>query len=208
VFCEEELPEYVDAGFQKVYAFFVAEEKRKARRAVRKRILKVAAVAVTLLGVSFAGLVVSAEAFRNKVLDLLFLREDGYNLIIPYEDAAGEALTRDWEGYYYPEYVPDRYRPTESGKTGGGLLNIHFVDGDRNFLDFQQVPLDLHTFAFDNEGAESGEIDIDGETGFWNRHDDMFLLLWTRGETGFVIISNALSVEEAAKIAESVTYRK
>jgi hypothetical protein len=161
------------------------------------------------LGVSFSGLVVSVEAFRYKVFDLLFSREDGYNVFIPYEAAEGETLAQDWQGYYFPEYVPDGYRPTGSSKTEEASLYIHFVDdGGQNFIDFQQSPLESHMFAIDNEGEESGQIDINGKTGFWNRHDDMLTLLWTRDETGFLIVANDLSVEEAAKIAESITYKK
>jgi hypothetical protein len=208
-FGEEELPTYVDAGFQKVFATFVTDEKRKTRQRARKSILKVAVVVFAILGVSFTGLVVSVEAFRYKVFDLLFSREAGYNVVIPYEEAEGETLTQDWQGYYFPEYVPDGYCPTESNKTDAGLLYIHFVDdGGQNAINFQQSPLDLYTFLMDNEGGESEQIDIEGETGFWNKHDDTFTLLWMRGETGFVITTNDLSVEEVVKIAESVTYRK
>jgi hypothetical protein len=185
-FGEEELPAYADAGFQKVFASFAAEEKRKSRRQARKRILKAAVVVIAVIGVSFTGLTVSVEAFRYMVFDLLVSREDGYNVIIPYEVAEGEALTQDWQGYYFPEYVPDGYRPTESNKMGWGrILTIHFEDDSRNYINLDQRPLELSTFYIDNEGKESGQIEVSGETGFWNRQDDMFTLMWMRGETGF-----------------------
>jgi RNA polymerase sigma factor (sigma-70 family) len=86
-FADTELPAYVDAGFQKVFASFAADEKRKARRQARKRALKIAVAVIAVLGVSFTGLVVSAEAFREKVFDLLFSRGNGYNVVIPFEEA-------------------------------------------------------------------------------------------------------------------------
>jgi hypothetical protein len=207
-FAEEGLPAYVDAGFQKVFASFVTDEKRKTRQRAQKRIMKVAVVVLAILGVSFTGLVVSVEAFRYKVFDLLFSREDGYNVVIPYEEAEGKAITQDWQGYYFPEYIPDGYRPTGNSKTDDGMLHIHFEDGEQNFIDFQQSPLESYGFLIDNEGIESGQIDIEGETGFWNRHDNTLTLLWKRDETGFLIIMNDLSVEEAAKIADSIIYKK
>jgi hypothetical protein len=170
--------------------------------------LKVAAAVVAVLSVSFSGLTVFVEAFRYRVFDLLFSREAEYNVVIPYEEAEGEAIARDWRAHYFPEYVPEGYRPTESYETGGNLLGIHFVDENQNFIDFQQSPLESSEFLIDNEGGESGQIDIDGETGFWNRHDDMLVLLWTRDETGLILSANNLSVAEIAKIAKSVTYRR
>jgi hypothetical protein len=91
---------------------------------------------------------------------------------------------------------------------GGRILTIHFEDDSRNYIDLDQRPLESSIFYIDNEGKESGQIEVSGETGFWNRQDEMFTLMWMRGETGFVISSNALSVEEAVKIAESVRYRQ
>jgi hypothetical protein len=207
-FGEEELPDYVDAGFQKIFASFVLDEKRKARRQARKRILKVAVVALAVLSVSFTGLVVSVEAFRYKVFDLLFSRADGYNVVIPYEEAEEEAITRDWRGYYYPAYVPEGYHPADGDKTEDASFYIHFVDDNQNFIDFQQTPLDSHEFLLDNEGDESGQIDVGGETGHWNRHGDTLMLMWTRYETALILSANDLSVEGVAKIAESVTYRQ
>jgi hypothetical protein len=204
----EELPGYVDAGFQKVFAAFSAEEKRKARSRRRGKILKAASIAVAVLGVSFTGLVASSEALRYRVFDLLFSKGDGYNTVVPYEAAEGESVTLDLHGYYYPEYIPDGYRPTESSKTGDTLLHIYFVDGNQNFIDFQQSPLGSHEFLIDSEGEESGQIDIGGETGFWNRHGDTLILFWTRQETGFILSADGLSVGEAAKIAESMAYRQ
>ncbi|MDR1134753.1 MAG: DUF4367 domain-containing protein [Clostridiales Family XIII bacterium] len=205
---EEELPLYVDAGFQKVFASFVADEKRSKRRQTQKSILKVAVIALVFLSLSLTVLVVSVDAFKYKAFDWLFSQEDGYNQFIPYELMEEESRMQDWHGYYFPEYVPAGYRPAESYKTDGHIFNIRFVDENQNFIGFQQSPLASSGFLVDNEGSESGQSDIDGETGFWNLHDDTLTLLWMRGETGFLITSNALSVEEAEKIAKSLAYRK
>lgn len=185
--------------------------RRDKRQAYQQRFLKTAAraVAAVLVVIStFSLAMVSVEAFRVRVMNLLIDVQEKYTSFQLSEDGGGdtggiEAPEVPTSGYL-PSYIPDGYELVDSQMLDS-FTHIVYQNAAEETLVFGAFSSGT-SLAVDSENASRNEpIEINGNAGTLIVKEPMAAVIWQMDGKLFLVQGN-VTAEEAVKIAESVAY--
>jgi hypothetical protein len=187
------------------------ERKRKSYRNTCMKVLKMAAIIMLIVAISFSGLLISAEAFRLKIFDFIFENNKEFTKVVPVESGSNvltikKNLPKGWQGLFYPGYLPEGYLFTEAEEIGDSKT-IVFNNKNEGILILTQGPLYESEMRVNNEGVESGEVLVDGTSAFWTSRKGEVTLIWNQNGYGFLLYGPE-SLSEMIKIAEELLYIK
>lgn len=203
------IPDKVESQILELAVKHEKKHLNKKRNRYIRRYTKTAAVIMLLVTVSFTVLFVNADAWRGKVFGFMFQDSDAYMKIVPVETGGPETdaeknLPADWEGVYYPDYLPEGYRFTEAS-AAGNARSITFQSEDGDILILSQEPSEGAEVFVDKEGTENGETEVQGSTAFWSSKGGETTLMWN--EYGFLfMLYGPEDLDELKKIAAHLLY--
>lgn len=164
-----------------------------------RRFVGIAACLILLLGIATPIAIANVEVIRARVMQLLIKVQKEYTELSLTEDPdASFDVPADWEGEYFPSYIPEGY------VLEGVYLplnKVYYVDESGLRISFDECDADTYV-SVDSEDAEISYSSVNGETAmiikkYWTT------VTWSNGYRYF-IVSTQLSKEETMKIAESV----
>ncbi|SHI23277.1 protein of unknown function [Sporobacter termitidis DSM 10068] len=190
---------------------YTKEQRVPARREGRpRRFLNKAAVVLLTAIALFSLALLTVDAFRVQVLNVLMNIESKYtDLQITDDNSAsqGNALLVNWKNAYVPSYVPDGYEIIALSNIDS-VRSIKFGTKDKSSLFVFSEYSSSYGMSFDTEKAGMVEtITINGNKGTVVNKDSIVTVAWIMDNHLFNIQGN-ISDKEAIKIAESVEFVK
>ena len=185
-----------------------SRDRRKQKISYRiRRYMKTAATVVLIVTLAFAMLVVSVEALRNEVFNLIFQSNDAYTKVIPVETITPgrdvvEKLPSDWKDVYYPAYLPEDYEFVEA-ETASSAKTLAFQNEAADVLLLTQEPWDEAEILIDTQSTDSGETFIHGSDAFWTSKNGETTLMWSQYGTMFMLYG-PVDLDEIIKVAENL----
>lgn len=205
---EEECP--VDDKFltwAREYDKQAAQKKRKNRIKHSSRIAAVFLVSLITLGSITMG---TSEAFKLKVFDLFFDEEAGGVSLVP-EKPTEEELLKEWDGYGYPEYLPEGCELVLADEYELGRYMIFESKENGYELKLLEFEADGLWMGHDTEHQTMEEVYIGSSKGylFVSEEYNECYAVWQAGDKVLQLEAKRfLDTEELLKIARSVKYVK
>lgn len=199
-----------------VAAMISAEKKKtaaKERHKLMRRLGKVCAVVILIVGVSGALLVSHVDAFKYRFDNFLVRVKTEYLELTP-DDSDGNTVQNteiddktNLHGVWQPAYLPDGFIVKDFIEEGI-MVSILFSNEEEEIINFAQYDANGANLYLDNEAAESGQVELNQKyIGYWTHTDGITSLVWLQNDH-IMDISSGISLEELTKIAESVIYKK
>lgn len=205
------IPEELETKILKSAKCFNEKQKRIKRKSSLIKLTKTAAIVMLIISVTFSTLVISVEAFRERVVDFLFEDKGTHMEVIPTEADENTLemkndVPADGQGVFYLRYIPEGYKIVET-KIAGSKKIITFQDNAQITLIFTQEPWDNGRLSIDNEDIESGQLQINGKSAFWTSKNNELILMWSKSNYRFVLYGE-IELEEMISIAENIFFIK
>ena len=187
--------------------------KKDKRQAHKQRFLKVsihAVAAVLAVTATLSLAMVSVEAFRVRVLNLLIDVQEKYTSFQLSDDSGGSGDTGGSEALevpasgYLPGYIPDGYELADS-QVRESFTHFIYKNAADETLVFGVFSSGTN-LAVDSENASRNEpIEINGNPGTLIVKEPMAAVIWQMDGKLF-LVQGSLTAEEAVKMAESVAF--
>jgi len=181
-----------------------AEEKKKSRivqfRRSIPRIIEVAACLILVMGIAAPFAIANVEVIRVKVMELLIdIQEDHTELSFVENENEEFYVPAEWQGSYYPSYIPDGFILTEQGK-----LNCYVIYENEQgaCIDFTEYSAD-DSVSINSENAELSYTTINGVDAFVIEREYSVIIAWNSDDKFFVLTANTAK-EEALEVANGV----
>lgn len=176
---------------------------RKHRR--NKLILKAIAASAAIILLSFIfypPMFGKVNAFFLKMLNLTEVDKGEYTEFRP--ESTESRIIEEFEGYYYPRYIPDNYEVIVKNNMGsiGTIIYSNKSDGTDITYEFSSLNSPIQ---IDTENCEKENIVINNQLGFmYIKKDDSYnTILFQNDEYKFVICGEA-SADILKKVALSI----
>ncbi len=187
-------------------------EKRylnKRRDRFIRRYAKLSAAVVLLVSVAFTALIAGADALHGNLFQFISQDSDAYMKVIPVATSepgtdTEKNLPADWDGAYYPDYLPEGYAFVEAD-TEGKAKSIVFQNEGEDVLLLTQEPAGDAEILVDKEDAKTGETSIQGNPAFWISKGDETTLMWNQYGSLFMLYG-PIDLDEITKVAEHLLY--
>lgn len=211
---DSELPTALKAALEESVRLQEEKEKREAQARKRKQKAKglVRAAAILLAFCLLGGVVltVTVDAFRIKLMDILFKDHGEYvemNLVdqgsLPADIRA--QIPEDWENLFYPGWLPEGYELTAISGIQGGMKDLLFEGPNSGYISFDFIPTEESSKLIDSEETEFTDIKIGRYPAVCLKREKRIILVWEQSGFTFSLITE-ISEEEAIKIAENISY--
>lgn len=181
-----------------------AEEKKKSRivqlRRSIPRVIEVAACLILVMGIAAPFAIANVEAIRVKVMELLIdIQEDHTELSFVENENVEFYVPAEWQGSYYPSYIPDGFYLTEQGKLN---CYVTYENEQGECIDFTEYSA-ADSVSINSENAELSYTTINGVDAFVIEREDCVIIAWNSNDKFFVLTAN-LTKEEALTIAKGI----
>lgn len=180
------------------------EEKRNARivqlRRSIPRIIQIAACLVLVMGIVTPFAVANVESIRVKVMELLIsIQEDHTELNFVENENAAFDVPADWQGTYYPSYIPEGFSLVEQGQLNC-YVRYQNNEGDNIIFDeySQEDSVDINS-----ENAELSYTTLNGMSAFVIERENSVIIAWNSEDKFFVLTAN-MAKDETLTIAQNV----
>lgn len=175
-------------------------QRMHARRALRRTLPNIGKIAACMLLVFYVGLSIAVAAVpsvRVEVLKFITSIDERYTSFG--FESTGEYIDipAEWEGYYFPAYIPEGYMLSESLQH-----EVEYVNNEGNVVCFTEMNSDT-CGTIDTENA-AVEFDlINGRSALIVEKGDWTTILWNIDNRSLMIHYSGEDAE-AIEIAESV----
>ena len=161
-------------------------------------ITKAVAAAAIILSVTFVGTVTVNADFRERVINWFIESFVDFSL---FNTESEHELSIDEMKLYHPEYVPDRYRLTETYEIDNGV-SFDYTDERGNML-IILITMPGDGLMVDTEGLDMTELEYGGDTAyyFYNKNESRFV--FSKDGYPMYIIGN-LDLDECVTIADGI----
>ena len=173
-----------------------------------QRLIPIAACIVLLINIAIPVAIASSAFLRSKVMELLISIDEeqkSARFLFSEDEAQSFVVPVEWEGTYFPAYIPDGYTVAAYDSWESVYYEIEYSNSADGLIRFHEYGSESGGSS-GVEGATVSYVTINGRTAFviqaqessyieinWNT-DDRWLRLHTTG----------IDYEEAIRIAESV----
>jgi len=197
-------------GTKRFEALLQSHLKKDKRRAHKQRFLKAATravAAVLAVTATFSLAMVSVEAFRVRVMNLLIDVQEKYTSFQLSEDGGEPMGSKGLEAPasgYLPAYIPDGYELVDS-QVLDSFTHIVYQNAAEDTLVFGAFSSNTN-LAVDSENASRNEPTlINGNPATLIVKEPMATVVWQMDGKLFMV-QGSLTAEEAVRIAESVAF--
>ncbi|HPJ03233.1 MAG TPA: DUF4367 domain-containing protein [Candidatus Limiplasma sp.] len=167
---------------------------------------RVAAIVIAVLTIAGGIAIATSHTIRVQVMKLFTTVEEEYTELTLVEDTvASFDIPGDWEGAYYPAYVPEgmEISSISSFPWHNSVEYVDQTDATRRF-NFSENIEGVVTNV-DTEDAILQTVDIHGNPATLSIKDRVMILFWDDGKKYFVLSVENLDESTAIQIAEGVT---
>ncbi|MBH1940177.1 DUF4367 domain-containing protein [Mobilitalea sibirica] len=203
------LPESLDLWFDAYYRQELRKKKRNDNRIRVMRQLKKAAIFILLLvGVNYF-LVISVDAYRVRFFNTIMNIQERFTQIDYVKDSNQTTIPDNWDGYYYPSYIPEGYQLDSVIGDTRLVRVIHYVKEDQKII-FQQFT-GQPSIQVDSEGGIVERIEIFGDQkAVFVEKENYRSISWTFDDRVFFLQSSDIDITKnhLIKIAESLEIKK
>ena len=171
----------------------------------RKRSLsfvKAAALLVFVLNMGFTIAAATSSTVRARTIEFLMNINESYASIGYNEVGEEAAVPEDWQGAYYPTYIPQGYIMQQcSSRVGISMVQYSTAEGNTLLIE------ECDTNSYDKinvENAEATYISLHGVTAIVLRQPyDEINVIWSIGDRYFIV--SGCNYETVLKVAESMS---
>ena len=164
--------------------------------------------AVAALGILCIGLTTafaSNETFRVRVFSMFAEDHGQYTAVSLQEDEQNNFdVPSEWEGMYYPTYIPDGFEVINVENLSEQIFLISFENKNNEYLTFEEMTEDTES-NIDTENAQIYYTEIHGNTALVSVKADVTIVAWNEQNRMFSVIVDGEVEEDALKVAKSVT---
>lgn len=181
-------------------------EKQHQKRKFSSRVQLLSKRVAIFFAIAMVGIFVttmSVEAFRIKLFNIVTEVTEKYTKVSIVETENGLESQIDWESYYLPEYIPERYTYSKS-ENFGDIKIVFYSDAKGKEIQFSQTPVNPE-YQIDTEEAIVADVTVNGEKAILVEKEGLLTLIWTTDEKTFHIIGE-LERDEIIKMAENLKY--
>lgn len=181
-------------------------DQRKKRHMVLRRAGVIAASFMMISLTVFTVCLVSVDAVRDKVRDLVWSVYPDHSTIVQKPEEK-TIVPKGWAGLYYPHEIPEGYYISNQQHNGGKSGHIYYENDQDEEIVFSQEPFTGGIFA-DNEDGEERKYDVPGYVlARIFEKDNYCKLLISDGEYLFTIKTPSyFSDEELIEIGKSIAW--
>lgn len=184
------------------------ETGKKSSGRIVKKLSIAACVALAVFVGTSAILVTNVDAVRDKFRNFIMEEEPTHITLTPNSEENGlpDGIPATWEGFWYPDYLPEGFEFDFALEECEDLWTLAFVNGKGEKLYLSQHPADGAKVLLDNEADESGTIRIKSlYDGYWVKNDGETFLVWIQADK-ILEVWAFISIEEIQRVAESLRY--
>lgn len=192
--------------FEKQLSAYLKKKRANSGKRILYKTVNRAAAAVLAVTITFSVAMLSVQAFRVRVFNLLIDMEDKYTSFQLREDNPddGEDLTINWTDAYIPTYIPDGYEISDVTNLSS-IKGITYNNAEGNVILYKEFSSNTNV-AVDSEDASRVEtIEINGRTGTLIVKNSLVSVVWEMDGKLFLIQADT-SVDETVKIAEGIKF--
>lgn len=179
-------------------------KKQAQKRKFRSRVKLLSKHVAIFFAIALVGIFVttmSVEAFRIKLFNIVTEVTEKYTKVSIVETENSLERQKDWDSYYAPEYIPERYTYSKS-ENFGDIKIVFYSDTSGKEIQFSQTPVNPE-YQIDTEDAVLTEVIVNAEKGVLAQKEGLLTLIWTTDEKTFHIIGE-IKKDEIIKMAESL----
>lgn len=167
------------------------------------RVIEILACAVLVVGISAPVALANFETLRQRLVEFL-ISFDSINeqtVVFPFGEVA---VPDEWEGEYFPTYLPEGTGVTETSAAGRARICFSTIDGA------MIVFVENNDDCSINTGAENEIVTMTNVNGYEARVSEFFenehiiRIMWNNDERWFVLETVNVDFDTAQTIAESV----
>ena len=152
------------------------------------------------MGIATPFAIANVEAIRVKVMELLIdIQEDHTELSFVENENEEFYVPVEWQGNYYPSYIPDGFYLKEQGKLN---CYVKYENEQGARINFSEYSAD-DSVSINSENAELSYTTINGVDAFVIERESSVIITWNSDDKFFVLTANTPK-EEALEIANGV----
>lgn len=200
---ETPYPPALDQWFEDYVRELKIREKQQERRRHITRIGRSAAVVLLAVGCGMAVLVLSVDAFRVNMFNLVTEITERYTSVdfVAQEASEQVMIPEEWQQVYLPVFVPEGYQVADTMSVGDMRILFYRNEfGDE--IQFSQSPTG-GSFQLDTEDATTQQVFIGQKEGLLVEKEGLRTLLWYDHVHTFYLIGN-IDEETIIQMAENI----
>ncbi len=194
----------------------VDQEDRKQERSKQRhnvslffhRFIPVAACIVLLLNTAIPVAIARSTYLRSKVMELLIGIDENQKsakFIFHENDSLSFSIPIEWEGAYYPAYIPEGYTVAAYDSWESVYYEIEYSNGADGMIRFQE----LGSGSGGSSGVEGAAVSyatINGKTALIiQAQDSSYIEInWSTDDRWLILQTTGIDYEETIRIAKSV----
>ncbi len=202
---ENELSRMTEEKMPHMLSFIDTQMKHMAARSSLlkhgRRFLQIAAVVVLILNIGLTAAVAASSSVRATVIRFLMEMNDSYMSIGFIENEGELIVPEEWEGNYYPTYIPQGYFIQRcTSVAGANAAEYSNAEGNTIVIEVNGV----HAFGrINTENAEIEFIQVHGvEATVLRQPVGDVSIIWSLGDCYFEVTGN--DYETALAVAQSI----
>lgn len=169
------------------------------------RTMRFAVAALGILCIGLTTAFASNETFRVRVFSM-FAEDHGQYTAVRLQEDKQKAfdVPAEWEGIYYPTYIPDGFDVVNVENLSGQIFLISFENKNNEYLTFEEMTEDAES-NIDTENAQVYYTEIHGNTALVSVKADLTIVSWNEQNRILSVVFDGEVEEDALKVAKSVT---
>ena len=169
------------------------------------RTMRFAVAALGILCIGLTTAFASNETFRVRVFSM-FAEDHGQYTAVRLQEDKQKAfdVPAEWEGIYYPTYIPDGFDVVNVENLSGQIFLISFENKNNEYLTFEEMTEDAES-NIDTENARVYYTEIHGNTALVSVKADLTIVSWNEQNRTLSVVFDGEVEEDALKVAKSVT---
>lgn len=178
-----------------------ARQKTLKKKKLMKGITRAAAVFAVCLGLTTA----VASAFHVNVFKLIFNPDSGSVTLLSETE---QEMIGDWEGYWYPEYLPEGFYLAEAEETKFSKAML-FVSNDSDATIVITNDKSGTQYSFDMDTTEMEPLEVESYEGYYfcdEQNNHSYAIWQTEDIIVRITFENMIDKELCVRIAEGMRY--
>ena len=169
------------------------------------RTMRFAVAALGILCIGLTTAFASNETFRVRVFSM-FAEDHGQYTAVRLQEDKQKAfdVPAEWEGMYYPTYIPDGFEVINVENLSEQIFLISFENKNNEYLTFEEMTEDAES-NIDTENAQVYYTEIHGNTALVSVKADLTIVSWNEQNRILSVVFDGEVEEDALKVAKSVT---
>ena len=185
----------------KINKMYIDGRKHCRNKLILKTIAASAAI-ILLMSIFYPPMLGKVNAFFLRMLNLTEINKGEYTEFRP--ESTESRTIEEFEGYYYPRYIPDNYEiiVKDNMESIGTIIYSNPLDGTTLAYEFISLNSPMQV---DTENCDKENILINNYMGLlYIKRDNSYNFIIFQGEEYNFIVSGDIDVEILKKVAESI----